>query len=416
LLAGLNKAYFVLVSLNLDPDCTRYQVMYLKKYRIYLDSHIVLRSIVRSGSASDICQQITTEGKRRGIRMCVTAPMLNEIRNSINSANTTYERGGGEIARILKIYEEMKFSSDVFDGYMSRRAHDKHLKWSTFLDEFWSLTEPEVLKNYIEKEMGISVVKLSPEMLKTASADVDSLTDTLLALRNQMARPDGELTEEGKREQDRNLRLRNDEALQMLSVYHDRSTLPDTEQVWFVTFDEFVYKANAVLSHENDAYAGPCYIPPARWLELMSAVAAVPIDTSAFRAVLMSKEMRDVADIFESKVIDDALEHRVDLRLHDATSLKHFFTNVINRPAMRSAFTKYIAHLGSGDEAAASKDLTEIMSDLGSELASAQQATAVEQKKKEHAQRTSRYYKSETGKLQSQVDKRRGRRKKGKRK
>ena len=392
------KGYFILLVLNLDPDCTRFEVTYLQNYKVYLDSYIVLRELAQAGSGADTCHRIVTEGRERGIEMCITKQMLKEVHNSIKVAHDAYIKGGGDVKRIAKVYKQMGFSSDVFDGFLLRKARNKSLRWNTYLSVFWSPTNPRILKDYVEHNLKMKIEEAAPKVTKVWGDRVQTIQSLLLELRRRTPRPETELSDSQIKDQFREIRLRKAEAIQMLAVYRDRAPVKRQQQVWFVTHDEFVYRANAILATKDQFYLEPCYIPPTRWLELTSVFATDPVSESTFREIYQSKEMHEMAGIFDAVVVNQIIEQRIDLQIENAVALRNYFSNLVNQPAVQDAYNRYLRELEKGDEESATKSLQTVVEVLTETLSETKRKLAVVRTKKEKAERTSRYYRAQATK------------------
>jgi len=416
MLARMFKGYFILLALNLDPECTRFQVSFLQEYKIYLDSYIVLREIAQAGAAADICHRIVADGRRRGVAMFITDQMLRELHNSIRAADDAFHKGGGDVKRIADLYKQMGFSSDIFQGFIYRTSTNPSLTWHTFLASFWSRTNPATLQDYLERNLGVKIERNSAAVEAQDKDRTASVLALLLSLRNQVPKPVKELTRSETLEQLRHIRLRKAEAIQMLAVYSDRVSSGGTQQVWFVTFDEYVYRANAKLASQDEFYLEPCYIPPAKWLELVSVFAREQVDEAVFHNLYSSDRMRSVAGMLESVVINEMLQHRVDLEIADPKVLRNFFTNVVNRPAVQEAYAKYVQEAERGEREAAKESLEVAVKELAKAFSHVSADLAAQAHKTQKAQGRARYYKKEVSKLSKTLAGRgRKKRKKGRR-
>jgi len=407
------KSYFILLLLNLDPDCTSYEVAHLKNHSIFIDSHIALRAMVNAGGDVDICRKIISEHQKRGIKTYISEAMFNEIHNSFKFANDVYlERQ--DIDKVLEFYKELKISSDVFDGYLKMLNQKPDLSWNSYINIFWSPTRRDVLKNFIELEMGIEVYIADHLPDSVIESGVAQITSLLLDIRRQQL-PEGPASEKEIDEYRRHLRLRHNEASLIVLIYLLRNKAienKDTKEIWFLTFDTFVYKANSYLAMSDKNYAYPCYYKPARWLEMLSLFADQPTTDFVFKQLLLSEEIQRTATLIESEVLYKMLQKRVDNTVTNIQTLIHMFKGIVNRPAIQDAYEEMLKAEGVLKFKKGKEVEKIIFDEVALEIAKLRlelQKTRDEKEEvellKKKEQKRSHYYKKQFGRLRSSIDK-----------
>jgi hypothetical protein len=403
------RAYFILVALNLDPDCTKYEITFLNKYIIFLDSHIILRSLVNAGGEVDLCKKIVSENYKRGIKTYISEPMFRELLNSFKFADEAYKSGNDNIMRVAAFYKKMGFSSDIFDGYVKLLEKGARISWNSYINKYWSPTKPYYLENYLKQEMNIEIYYDEDEILTKISAEIPRIQEKLLKRRNQLRKPDKVINGLERHQIERNWLLRQNEAIQMLLVYHLREKQKEkkeSSEVWFITFDEFVYQVNTELANEEDKYLHPSYYLPARWLEMLSMFAIAPTEDSAFRQILLSEEIRRTTSIIEAKVINQLLKDRLDEEIRSVERLKELLIEIVNRPNVQEAYKR----VSEADDKQRPEEIIKfqniVIKELKGEIGKKEQELKSEKASKIKAQRTARYFKSQTGALRRAIDKR----------
>jgi hypothetical protein len=407
------KAYFVLVSLNLDPECTRYQTALLSNYKVFLDSHIALRAVAGAGSGEDICREIVADGKRRKLRMYLIPPLLQEIDNSIRDANKHFLESGGDVERVTRLYQELGYSSDIFDGYIKKRKRNPLLSWESYLRPFWSVIEPNMLRDYLSHELGVGVEELPANYLKDDSQHIGMVHELLLELRGQTPVPGIKGEAEFGRDF-HNIRLRQAEAVQVALVYEDRLSSGGSGEVWFVTFDEYVYRANARLANDDQYFRRPCYFPPARWLEFTRMLAKEPVAETTFREVYRSETLRRMAGALDTQVVTTVLARRIDRNIKGVQILRNLVKQAIHRPMVQQLLAKYDKYVQDGDKNREIATLAKINDTLAVLLSEAERNVIAEQRSRDKAEKKSSYFKADAARLRSAMARRKRSRRKHK--
>ena len=169
---------------------------------------------------------------------------------------------------------------------------------------------------------------------------------------------------------DRQHRLRTNEAQQMAIIYELRNIIDSIKkQYWFVTFDEFVYEVSATLVSDADGfYEFPCYMKPSTWLGIIINASPDPLSINTFREILLSRDVQQVANQLELEIISQMLQSRVDQDVESIETLRHIFTDIINRPAVQEAYQKVLESEGIEKLAAADKVKNAIISSMKDKL------------------------------------------------
>jgi len=405
----LRKAYWALAVLGMDPTAIEYAADHLRRYCIYLDSHIVIRMMVGAGGESAMCRQILLLGGRLGVEMRLSQALFKEIELAFSGANKTYHAADKDIPRALKFFEAIHRKSDIFDGYVAAKARKPDLSWANFINRFYSPSDGTKLERYLANELGIAV-QPERDFSTEQHGRIEDITQRLLQTRRQMIRPPDNLSEERRAAWERQYLLRTNEARQMAIIYEHRSeTGPNKKQYWFVTFDEFVYEVSAKLASDGDAFYGfPCYIKPATWLEIITNASPDPLPINTFREVLLSRDVQRVADQLEAEVISQMLQSRVDQDVESIETLRYMFADIVNRPAVQEAYQKVleaegVKKLAAGDKVKDSiiAGMKDKLSALEEELGKKAEEARAQQRKAEKADGRAKYLKRQLGRLTS---------------
>jgi hypothetical protein len=177
-----------------------------------------------------------------------------------------------------------------------------------------------------------------------------------------------------------------------------------------VTFDEFIYRTSIDLANSgNQFYRFPCYMKPARWLEILVHSSQQPLDVNTFREILMSPTFQHVADSVESEVISEMLDARVDQTIKDISTLRNMFADIVSRPAVQDAYTEVLSASAGAQALRASekvKDkiieaMSEEMQKLKTVIDEKDEAIQKEKKDKEKQINKARYFKQQYRKVQT---------------
>ena len=333
-----------MAALGVDPDCATFKREHLKNYCIYLDSHIVIRALVEAGSDSNMCANIINIGHDATVEMRLAESIFNEVEKSFEAANKVYQSSGSDICRAIEFFKKLNRKSDIFDGYILQKNINKHLSWEQFINRFYSPTGPSKLKSFIGDEMGINLVPDSDFSIEEW-ASINEIVGLLLKKRGKPMKNIEESSYEDQDEYDRQLILRTNEAKQMGIIYALRQKEKKAhKQFWFITFDEFIYKASIDLANKNDPfYRFPCYMKPTRWFEILVHSSTKPLEVNTFREILMSPTFQFVADSIESEVISEMLNARVDESIKSVNTLRNMFSDISSRQAVQDAYEEVVA-------------------------------------------------------------------------
>jgi len=371
--------------------------------------------MVNAGGEVDICRKIVSENRVRGIETYILPQMFDEIKNSFEFANSAYHRRGKNIAEVSKFYKEMGISSDVFDGYLKKLNEKPTLAWPTYISTFWSHTQPEMLQSYLKNEMSIEIFRADSMLEREVSIGVEKTTELLLKVRRQALKPSEISDEDELRKYERQLRLRRNEAtlMSLICVLRKRaSESGESQEIWFLTFDEFVYQTNAKLSKTDNIYLHPCYYKPARWLQLLSIFATKPVPESTFRQLLLSEEVKRLASMIEAEVINQMLKNRIDEEIRNIETLKNIFKEIVNRPAIQEAYEEMTRSKGVGQLKGVVKTQNLIIKELKSKIGRMKFTFAKVKVEEEKERKRTKYYRQQVSRLTGKKDKRKKKRRK----
>ena len=414
------RGYWCLASLGLDPECIAYKRQAIKDYCVYLDSHIVLRAMVEAGANFQLCSDIVRLSRQTGVDMRLSSALFREVELAFDQANKMYYSAGRNISRAIQLLEKINRRYDILAGYLHEVAMNKKLSWEAFINRFYSPTNPDKLKDYLINELGIKV-QPEREFSEEQWGRIEELTELLLEKRGKLKiTSDKQLNDSD--EYKRQYTLRTNEAQQMAIVCELRRASTDRKgsQYWFVTFDSFIYQVSAELASSGGTfYRFPCYMKPARWLQILVYASPKPIALNTFREILLSPAVQHTASAVEAEVISELLNARVDQKIKDTITLRNMFNDIVTRPAVADAYEEITRASPGPSTIRASENLrAEILAAVTSELerlkamVSERSAQIVEAERREKkAQRKAQYYRRELRKhQQSKQNKRRKRR------
>lgn len=362
----LRKSYWLLATLGCEPYTIDYKFEHITKYVIYFDSHIIIRAMVEAGGGSELCCRIIELSKSLGIDVRLSYPLFQEVKSAFSSANSVYWSSDQDITRALSIHKNLNRKTDIFEGFINARSQSKLLKWEEFINKYYSPIDDSKIKNYIENELGVEV-KPEYEFDTEKLGRIEEITEFLLQQR-KVGYHDG-FTYREYISWEKQFRLRTNEARQMSIIYELRSSEKDNKQYWFVTFDNFVYEVSVELLKSGGAFYGfPCYMKPARWLEILVNASPKYINVNTFREIMISPAMNYVADFVESEVISQMLKSRVDQNIQNINTLRYMFADIVNRPAIQDAYNELMKSSGSTALKASVKVKDEVIIALGEEL------------------------------------------------
>jgi len=401
----LRKAYWALTVLGMDPNAVEYTSAHLRSYCIYLDSHVVLRAMVNAGGESTMCRQILHLGKKIGVEMRLSQALFKEVDQAFSSADKAFFATGGDIPRAIRFFEAIHRKSDIFEGYLLARARTPGLSWANFMNRFYSPSDQAKLESYLKNELGV-YVQVERDFSIEQYGRIEEITQRLLLKRRQTVRPPEGLGEQRRADWDRQYLLRTNEARQMAIIYELRQERDaDKKHYWFVTFDEFVYEVSAALvAGEGGIYGFPCYIKPATWLQIISNASPDRLPINAFREVLLSQDVQQVANQLEAEVITQMLKSRVDQDVESIETLRHMFADIVSRPAVQEAYNEVLRAEGIQKLAAADKVKDKIIESMKERLSAMEEdvkklarEAGAERRKAEKAEGKAKYLKQQLG-------------------
>jgi len=403
------RGYWCLASLGLDPECIAYKRQAIKDYCVYLDSHIVLRAMVEAGADFQLCSDIVRLGSQTDIDMRLSSSLFREVDLAFAQANKLYYSSGRNINRAIKFLEKINRRYDILAGYLHEFSINKKLSWEAYINWFYSPTNPDKLKDYLLNELGVKV-QPEREFSEEQWERIEELTELLLEKRGKLKITGNEQLDDSD-EYKRQYTLRTNEAQQMAIVCELRRTSTNRKgsQYWFITFDSFIYQVSAELAYSGDTfYRFPCYIKPARWLQILVYASPKPIALNTFREILLSPAIQHTASAVEAEVISELLNARVDQKIKDPITLRNMFHDIVTRPAVADAYEEITSASPGPSSIRASENLrAEILEAVTSELerlkamVSERSAQVIDAERREKkAVRKAQYYRKELRKHQ----------------
>jgi hypothetical protein len=376
------KSYWLLTTLGIDPTCATYKKDYFQNYCLYLDSHIVIRAIVKAGSESKMCQDIISISRELKIELRLSASIFEEVKKTFSSAEKIYQSSNGDVLRAIDILKTIGRRSDIFEGYLNAKDNAPNLTWSSFLNKFYSPINPDKLKNYIHKEAGI-IVEKDENFDNEQTGRIQAISQLLLKKRGQVLSANS-----------KNQILRDNEARQMAIIYELRSKPQPLKQYWFITFDTFVYEASVELANCGDNfYSFPCYMKPARLLEILSTTDNT-LNVNIYREVLLSSTIQRAADMLEAEVISQMLKSRIDQDIKDVDTLRYMFADIINQPAIQDAYQEVLKSKGASTIVSANKMKDQIIYALKEDLDETKKELTTTRQELTKEKKRTRYYKT----------------------
>lgn len=376
------KAYWAITVLGMNPQAIEHTAEYLRKYCIYLDSHVALRAIVDAGGESELCKNTLMLCRKLNIEMRLSQPLFIEVQQVIKSANKTYYAASKDIPRAMAILKNLNRKSDVFEGYLAAKQKNNDLSWDNYLNRFYSPSDANKLERYLENELGVTVQPVH-DFSTDQLGRLEDITQRLLEQRRQMVRPPDGMSDENRAKWERQYLLRANEARQMAIVYElRRENGAARKQYWFVTFDKFVYEVSAALvAGEDPEYGFPCYMKPATWLEILANASPETVSINTYREVLLSRNIQEIADQLETEVISHMLEARVDQDIESIETLREMFTGIVSRPAVQEAYQQVLEAEGIQKIVALDKVKDGIIGELKGDVKNLKHEIGVQAKK-----------------------------------
>jgi hypothetical protein len=347
----LFKSYWMLCLLNIDPEVIEVQKKAFSNYIFYLDSHIVIRAMVEAGGSSNLCSEIIRLCNDSKLKMRLSYTIYIEVKKAFESAYSIFRETAGDTDRAIKIFHDLSRKSDIIEGYIFAKQKNRNLSWQTYMNRFFSPIKKDKLKNYLNRELNIEVMD-QREFTEGEWGRIEEIKDLLLSRRNVTI--DDKNSDQSKKI-DKQVILRTNEATQMAIIYNYRN-IDDDHQYWFVTFDKFVYEASIELSKQSDdMYGFPCFIKPARMLEMLSQLKHDKVEVNTFRSILNSESIHIVANSIETEIIAELLRNRVDYNVESKETLREMYDDILSRPILQDAYQKYANSEENIDEADANK-------------------------------------------------------------
>jgi hypothetical protein len=329
-LNSTRKTYWFLAIMGLDPELARLYRDNLHDYKLFLDSHIVIRCIVNAGDEAQICRDIILKGKENSVKMYLSRPIFEEVENSFFNAVKMYRNCDGDIGRITQLLKNLDKKSDILDGFLLQKNKDKQLEWEEYISSFYSKRDETILSEYIKNTLGIEIID-DCEFCEEEWGEIQELYSDLLDKRVGNLRKRKAISGDDKGEDIRQMNLRTNEAKQLEIIYQYKQK--GENDYWFVTYDSFIYRVCSDIYKKN-SYSPkyyPCYLKPNKWLEILTICGKNDIGLNAFREILMSQSLHIAVNSIEGKVINEILEKNLDQQVKDKNFLKKMFMEAVNK-------------------------------------------------------------------------------------
>ena len=354
------KSYWILTLLDQNPEVIDYQKRFYERYVIYLDSHMVIRIIVNAGSDANLCIELFRLCKKLHIELRLADSLYNEVEKSFYSANLIYKRSGGDIVRANELFNTLEKKSDILDGYLLEKKNNENLSWNAYINRYYSPIKKNKLRNYLQNELGI-IIQERKDFSEEQWAKIESIKEILLEKRHVHACSEDSLDYE---RYNRELILRTNEARQISIIYQQR-LIEEDKDFWFLTFDQYVYRTNAeLLALDDQMYDSPCYIKPARLLEMLIQVPDINGDINAFRSILLSDDLQRIANEVDIEVISEMLDKRIDKTITDKNTLLEMYSDIVSRPVIEEAYRDYVSAEDDIEKDTANKNIIETISNV----------------------------------------------------
>lgn len=324
------KSYWFLAIMGLDPELAKLYKDNLHEYKIFLDSHIVIRGIVKAGSEAQICEEIIQKGKENNIKMLLSKPIFDEIEISFQNAVKMYRNCDGDIARMSSLLDSLARRSDILDGYLLAKSKDDELEWEEYISRFYSKRDDTILSKYISNELGIDIIS-DCEYCEEEWGEIQELYSDLVDKRYGTFKKRKEKIGDDKGEDIRQMNLRTNEAKQLEIIYRYKQN--GENDYWFVTYDSFIYRVcrDIYINNSSKPKYYPCYLKPNKWLEILDVSSKNGIVLNTFREILMSPSLHIAVNTIEGKVVNEILEKNLDQKIKDKKVLRNMFKDAVNR-------------------------------------------------------------------------------------
>lgn len=327
---SIQKSYWYLSAFGLDPVVSKIFKENLYDYKIYLDSHIVLRGMLNYGSESQICSDILNKGKNHQVKMYLSYPIFEEIEKAFYNANNAYNFCEGDLERIVKLLESLNKKNDIFESFLVKKDLNSQLDWLDFLNQYYSPYNEQVLIDYIQEELKI-VIDRDINFDTSEWGELQTIFNELYQKRKNTISKSLEFSDNPVQEEERQLTLRTNEAKQIELLYRLRKE--KSPDYWFVTYDQFIYEVCIELYKRNNkkSYFYPCYIKPNKWLEIINTSTFDDVKTNTFREILISPMIHHIVNNTEAEVINKMLERNIDKKVHEKKILNNMFKEAVNK-------------------------------------------------------------------------------------
>ena len=156
-ITNIHKSFWFLSSLGLDNNINNIFRENIEDYFVFLDSHIVLKGMLRTCDDAKTCHDILKIGKRLNVNMFVSLPILHEIKSAFYYANEFYESCGGDIERIKSLLEQLDKKHDIIDAFINMKVENPDIEWYEYIRQFYSSRDDRILITYLEKVFHLHV-------------------------------------------------------------------------------------------------------------------------------------------------------------------------------------------------------------------------------------------------------------------
>lgn len=340
----LNKSYWFLAMLGYDKESAKIFEENLDNYQIFLDSHIVIRAMIKSGPDHETCEKIISLSKKLNVKLLISDSIFSEVKVAFEQADSIMDSCSGDANRAKNLFDQIGKKHDVIEAFYNERLKNKYLTWSDFLSQYYSQSNELILETYLRKILKIDIFKSDVNTI--AWLDITAINEQLLQKRGKLVKKAIQNAENQEREELKQKKLRENEAKQLVLLYDLRKTNPNT---WFVTYDEFIYKVcrDIFIANNQSIEYYPCFMKPNKWIELLKVSDKKNLDESIFYDTLMESAIHHVVNSDEATVITEMLKSGIDKQIEDQELLSLMFTEAINQIAIAENMQGLKGHTSS---------------------------------------------------------------------
>jgi hypothetical protein len=274
--------------------------------------------------------------------MYLSEDMFSEVKSAFEQADKIVNSCKGDIQRLKNLMENLGQKHDVIDAYFMRLKESNGLDWDEFLGSYYSISNPGLLEKFLKNVLHIEIFKTDYKFEELA--ETSEIKDMLLKKRGRQVRKAIREAYSPEREEDRQYKLRENEAKQIELLYKLRKE--NNGNYWFVTYDRFVYDVSIDIykNHNNDSKYFPRFMKPNKWLEILRISDKNSLEEPVFYDILMGSAFHHAVNNIEAAVITEMLKNNIDTMVHDNEVLNIMFKEAVGKAVVADIKNEVQSH------------------------------------------------------------------------